>query len=101
MSLASIWRNRKPVVREAPDLRDTFHAYVTRYKTNPASDDGIVIEAPFGELKLCENTNVRRAPIATHCVLEMQMRDPYAHCERCLEIIEWQHKMKFGTLVKL
>jgi len=99
MSLASIWRNRKPISRDQKPL-DAFHAYITRH--NATYDDrDYEVQTDYGELKLCENINIRRAPIATHSVVEVKIREPYVHCTKCVSDIAWLKKMKFGEIVEL
>lgn len=104
MSLANFWRTRRPIANSEPaDVRDTYHAYITRHSFVRGDDDEeeFVVETNYGELKLCENINMRRAPIATHRVEEVSIREPYNHCEKCKSDIAWLEKMKFGTVVKL
>lgn len=102
MSLNTFWKHKRPLKREShPSYAETFHVYITKHSFE--HDDGreFLVETNYGELPLCANINLRRAPIATHRVEEVVYREPYEHCEKCMSDMQYLAKMKFGTITVL
>lgn len=110
MSISNFWRKRA-IDGESPKVTalprppvDTMHVYITAYvrwegvfSLTGVVEEEVHCEAPYGELKLCENTDMRRAPIPSDGVRRLEMYEGYWRCSECQHRIDYNKRMNFET----